>query len=86
MGVIPKSERTKAGPTTRDALGLGHLSGTVAGHAATDGGSLTSVGYQVAVVCPQGSGGPTREVIDSAELYRRRPHAPGGPEVRAEAK
>ena len=43
--------------------------------------ALTSAGYQVAVVCPKGSGEPTYEVIDSVELYRYRPYAPGGSKV-----
>ncbi len=86
MGVMPKSERTKAGPTMRDALGLGHLSEAIADCAATDSGSLTSVGHQVTVVCPKGSGEPAYELIDSAELYRYWPNAPGGPEIRAETK
>ena len=40
--------------------------------------ALTSAGYQVAVVCPQGRGEPAYEIIDSVELYRYRPYAPGG--------
>jgi glycosyltransferase involved in cell wall biosynthesis len=40
--------------------------------------ALTSAGYQVTVVCPKGSGEPAYEVIDSVELYRYRPYAPGG--------
>ena len=86
MGVIPKSERTEAGPTTHDALGLGYLSPATADRAAADGGSLTSLGYQVAIVHSNCSGERAYGVIDSAELYRRRPYAPGGPEIRAEAK
>ncbi len=43
--------------------------------------ALTSAGYQVAVVCPKGSGEPAYEVIDSVELYRYRPYAPGGSKV-----
>jgi glycosyltransferase involved in cell wall biosynthesis len=40
--------------------------------------ALTSAGYQVAVVCPQGRDEPAYEVIDSVALYRYRPYAPGG--------
>jgi glycosyltransferase involved in cell wall biosynthesis len=40
--------------------------------------ALTSAGYRVAVVCPLGRGEPAYEVIDSVELYRYRPYAPGG--------
>ena len=122
--VPPNSERTKAGPTVRDALGFGHPGAATAGPAAADGGSvslstrpagevrqvsargtpqvtrlliivqnlpvpfdrrvwlecqaLTSAGYQVAVVCPRASDEPAYEVIDSVQLYRYRPYAPGG--------
>ena len=40
--------------------------------------ALVSAGYRVAVVCPKGSGDPAYEVIDSVELYKYRPYAPGG--------
>jgi glycosyltransferase involved in cell wall biosynthesis len=40
--------------------------------------ALTSAGYQVSVVCPQGRGEPPYEVIDSVRLFRYRPYAPGG--------
>ena len=40
--------------------------------------ALTSAGYHVAVVCPRASDEPTYEVIDSVQLYRYRPYAPGG--------
>src|SRR5690242_15999456 len=43
--------------------------------------ALTSAGYRVAVVCPKGSGEPAYEVINSVELYRYRPYAPGGSKV-----
>ena len=43
--------------------------------------ALTSAGYRVAVVCPKGSGDPAYEVIDSVELYKYRPYAPGGSKV-----
>jgi glycosyltransferase involved in cell wall biosynthesis len=43
--------------------------------------ALTSAGYQVGVVCPKGSGDPAYEVIDSVELYKYRPYAPGGSKV-----
>ena len=86
MGVMSRSERTKGGPTMHNALGLGHLSTATAGRAATDGGSLTALGYQVAIVHPNGSGEPAYEVADAAERCRYRSYAPGGPEVRAEAK
>jgi glycosyltransferase involved in cell wall biosynthesis len=43
--------------------------------------ALISAGYRVAVVCPKGSGEPAYEVIQSVELYRYRPYAPGGSKV-----
>jgi glycosyltransferase involved in cell wall biosynthesis len=43
--------------------------------------TLVSAGYQVAVVCPQGKGDPAYEVINTVELYKYRPYAPGGSEL-----
>jgi len=43
--------------------------------------ALTSAGYRVAVVCPKGKDDPDYEVIDSVELYKYRPYAPGGSKV-----
>jgi glycosyltransferase involved in cell wall biosynthesis len=40
--------------------------------------ALTGDGYQVAVVCPKGEGDPSYQVIDTVELYKYRPYAPGG--------
>ncbi len=40
--------------------------------------ALISAGYRVAVVCPKGCDDPDYEVIDSVELYKYRPYAPGG--------
>jgi glycosyltransferase involved in cell wall biosynthesis len=40
--------------------------------------ALVSAGHQVAVVCPKGKGDPAYEVIDTVELYKYRPYAPGG--------
>ena len=40
--------------------------------------ALISDGYQVAVVCPKGNGDPARQVINTVELYKYRPYAPGG--------
>jgi glycosyltransferase involved in cell wall biosynthesis len=40
--------------------------------------ALVSAGYRVAVVCPKGSGDPAHEVVDTVELYKYRPYAPGG--------
>jgi glycosyltransferase involved in cell wall biosynthesis len=40
--------------------------------------ALISDGHQVAVVCPKGTGDPPYEVINTVELYKYRPYAPGG--------
>jgi glycosyltransferase involved in cell wall biosynthesis len=40
--------------------------------------ALVRAGYQVAVVCPKGKDDPSYEVIDTVELYKYRPYAPGG--------
>jgi glycosyltransferase involved in cell wall biosynthesis len=40
--------------------------------------ALVSAGYRVAVVCPKGLGDPSYEVVDSVQLYKYRPYAPGG--------
>ena len=40
--------------------------------------ALVSAGYRVAVVCPKGHGDPPYQVIDTVQLYKYRPYAPGG--------
>ena len=40
--------------------------------------ALVSAGYQVTVICPKGAGDPSHAVVDSVELYKYRPYAPGG--------
>jgi glycosyltransferase involved in cell wall biosynthesis len=40
--------------------------------------ALVRAGYRVAVVCPKGKGDPGYEVVDSVQLYKYRPYAPGG--------
>ncbi len=40
--------------------------------------ALIADGHQVAVVCPKGDGDPDYEVVEGVELYKYRPHAPGG--------
>jgi len=40
--------------------------------------ALVSAGYRVVVVCPKGNGDPPYQVIDTVQLYKYRPYAPGG--------
>jgi glycosyltransferase involved in cell wall biosynthesis len=40
--------------------------------------ALVAAGYQVAVVCPKGKDDPPYEVVDTVELYKYQPYAPGG--------
>jgi glycosyltransferase involved in cell wall biosynthesis len=40
--------------------------------------TLTTAGYQVAVVCPKGPGDPSYQVIDGVQIYKYRPYSPGG--------
>jgi glycosyltransferase involved in cell wall biosynthesis len=40
--------------------------------------ALVSAGHQVAVVCPKGDGDPAYHVVDTVQLYKYRPYAPGG--------
>ena len=40
--------------------------------------ALVAAGYTVAVVCPKGRGDPSYQVVDTVELYKYRPYAPGG--------
>jgi glycosyltransferase involved in cell wall biosynthesis len=43
--------------------------------------ALVAAGYQVCVVCPKGQGDPPHAVIDTVEIYKYRPYAPGGSKV-----
>jgi glycosyltransferase involved in cell wall biosynthesis len=43
--------------------------------------ALLGDGYQVAVVCPKGEGDPSYQVIDTVEVYKYRPYAPGGSKI-----
>jgi len=43
--------------------------------------ALIGDGYQVAVVCPKGDGDPSYQVIDTVEIYKYRPYAPGGSKI-----
>jgi len=40
--------------------------------------ALTAAGHQVTVICPKGKGDPTFQVIETVQLYKYRPYAPGG--------
>jgi glycosyltransferase involved in cell wall biosynthesis len=43
--------------------------------------ALVSAGHEVAVVCPKGDGDPSYQVIDTVEIYKYRPYAPGGSKI-----
>jgi glycosyltransferase involved in cell wall biosynthesis len=43
--------------------------------------ALVADGYEVAVVCPKGQGDPAYQLVDSVELHKYRPYAPGGSKV-----
>jgi len=43
--------------------------------------ALVSAGHQVAVVCPKGAGDPSYAVLETVELYKYRPYAPGGSKI-----
>ncbi|HTX27470.1 MAG TPA: glycosyltransferase family 4 protein [Streptosporangiaceae bacterium] len=82
--MLHHSERTKAGPargTRRSArllIIVQNLPVPFDRRVWLECQALTSAGYRVAVVCPKGKGDPAYEVIDSVELYKYRPYAPGG--------
>ena len=40
--------------------------------------ALVANGYEVAVVCPKGKGDSAYQLVDSVQLYKYRPYAPGG--------
>jgi glycosyltransferase involved in cell wall biosynthesis len=40
--------------------------------------ALVADGHEVAVVCPKGKGDPAYQLVDSVQLYKYRPYAPGG--------
>jgi glycosyltransferase involved in cell wall biosynthesis len=43
--------------------------------------ALVADGYRVTVVCPKGTGDPSYQVVDTVELYKYRPYAPGGSKI-----
>ena len=43
--------------------------------------ALVADGYEVAVVCPKGKGDPAYQLVDSVQLYKYRPYAPGGSKI-----
>jgi glycosyltransferase involved in cell wall biosynthesis len=82
--VLPKSERTTASPVRQARRGprvliiVQNLPVPFDRRVWLECQALTSAGYRVAVVCPKGKDDPGYEVIDSVELYKYRPYAPGG--------
>ena len=43
--------------------------------------ALVSAGHQVTVVCPKGEGDPAYAVLNTVQLYKYRPYAPGGSKI-----
>jgi glycosyltransferase involved in cell wall biosynthesis len=43
--------------------------------------ALVKAGHQVAVVCPKGKDDPGYAVVDTVQLYKYRPYAPGGSKI-----
>ena len=83
--MLSDSKRAKASPAKRDAprilIIVQNLPVPFDRRVWLECQALVSAGYRVAVVCPKGSGDPAYQVIDSVELYKYRPYAPGGSKV-----
>jgi glycosyltransferase involved in cell wall biosynthesis len=80
--VLPQSKRTGAAPKqARLLIIVQNLPVPFDRRVWLECQALTSAGYRVAVVCPKGKDDPDYEVIDSVELYKYRPYAPGGSKV-----
>jgi glycosyltransferase involved in cell wall biosynthesis len=43
--------------------------------------ALVSAGHQVAVICPKAAGDPAYAVVNTVQLYKYRPYAPGGSKI-----
>jgi glycosyltransferase involved in cell wall biosynthesis len=85
LDVLSDSKRAKASPAKRDAprilIIVQNLPVPFDRRVWLECQALVAAGYRVAVVCPKGSGDPAYQVIDSVELYKYRPYAPGGSKV-----
>jgi glycosyltransferase involved in cell wall biosynthesis len=85
LDVLSDSKRAKASPAERDAprilIIVQNLPVPFDRRVWLECQALVSAGYRVAVVCPKGSGDPAYQVIDSVELYKYRPYAPGGSKI-----
>ena len=83
--MLSDSKRAKASPAERDAprilIIVQNLPVPFDRRVWLECQALVSAGYRVAVVCPKGSGDPAYQVIDSVELYKYRPYAPGGSKI-----
>src|ERR1700729_915404 len=83
--MLPQSARTEPGPgkprKTRVLIIVQNLPVPFDRRVWLECQALTSAGYQVSVVCPQGKGEHSREVIQQVELYKYRPDAPGGSKI-----
>jgi glycosyltransferase involved in cell wall biosynthesis len=85
LDVLSDKKRAKASPAKRDAprilIIVQNLPVPFDRRVWLECQALVAAGYRVAVVCPKGSGDPAYQVIDSVELYKYRPYAPGGSKI-----
>jgi len=77
--VLPNRERTKADTAkTRVLIIVQNLPVPFDRRVWLECQALVAAGYQVAVVCPKGKNDPAYQVLETVELYKYRPYAPGG--------
>ena len=77
--MLPNRERTKADTAkTRVLIIVQNLPVPFDRRVWLECQALVSAGYQVAVVCPKGKNDPAYQVLETVELYKYRPYAPGG--------
>src|SRR6185437_17168775 len=80
--MLPQSVRTEPGPgkprKTRVLIIVQNLPVPFDRRVWLECQALVASGYQVAIVCPKGKGDRAFQVVDSVELYKYRPYAPGG--------
>jgi glycosyltransferase involved in cell wall biosynthesis len=77
--VLPNRDRTKADTAkTRVLIIVQNLPVPFDRRVWLECQALVAAGYQVAVVCPKGKNDPAYQVLETVELYKYRPYAPGG--------